>query len=64
MSVAVGSGSGRSLGERAAHRVLAVDDDPLMLDAYRQFTGNDYQLSTATDGIQALAAIHRDRPTS
>ncbi|MBK7975630.1 MAG: diguanylate cyclase [Deltaproteobacteria bacterium] len=43
--------------------MLAVDDDPLMLDAYRrQFTGNDYQLSTATDGIQALAAIHRDPP--
>lgn len=57
------TGPGRSHGERASHRVLAVDDDPLMLDAYRrQFEGGDYQLSTASDGVQALAAIHRDPP--
>ncbi len=57
------TGPGRSHGGRAAHRVLAVDDDPLMLDAYRrQFAGGDYQLSTASDGVQALAAIHRDPP--
>lgn len=51
------------LGERAAHRVLAVDDDPLVLEAYRrQFAGREYVLSTVADGIQALAAIHRDPP--
>ncbi len=33
------------------HRILAVDDDPLILDAYRrQFAGPDYDLSIAADG--------------
>ncbi len=45
------------------HRILAVDDDPLILDAYRrQFAGPDYDLSIAADGVEALAAIHRDPP--
>ncbi|MFN7952575.1 MAG: diguanylate cyclase [bacterium] len=40
-----------------------MDDDPLILDAYRrQFAGPDYDLSIAADGVEALAAIHRDPP--
>lgn len=45
------------------HRILAVDDDPLVLAGYRrQFVGPDYELSIAADGVEALAAIHRDPP--
>ncbi len=52
-----------ALGPAGVHRVLAVDDDPLVLAALRrQFEAGGYVVSTAADGIAALAAIHRDPP--
>jgi CheY-like chemotaxis protein len=48
---------------RAAHRVLVVDDDA----AIRQFIqmaleGQGYEVTTAEDGREALAAAHRAPP--
>ncbi|BAJ30142.1 MULTISPECIES: response regulator transcription factor [Kitasatospora] len=44
-------------------RVLVVDDEPALRDALESslaFEG--YQVATATDGYEALAAVERDRP--
>ncbi|MEK7548490.1 MAG: response regulator [Patescibacteria group bacterium] len=39
-------------------RVLLVEDDPLLIDLYRErFAEEDWQLSVATDGRQALKMV-------
>lgn len=44
-------------------RLLIVDDDPHLLDAYTLFfEAHDYEIRTARDGIDALAAYSEWRP--
>jgi CheY-like chemotaxis protein len=52
----------RRNGGRAPRRVLVADDDPQVHDMVRQLVGEQYELRVATDGIDALAAIDRERP--
>jgi CheY-like chemotaxis protein len=49
-------------GGQQPKRVLVADDDPNVLDMVRQLIGEQYELSSAGDGMDALAAIARDRP--
>jgi len=52
----------RRNGGQQPKRVLVADDDPNVLDMVRQLVGEQYELSGAGDGLDALAAIARDRP--
>jgi DNA-binding response OmpR family regulator len=50
-------------GERI--RILAVDDDPALLDTLREYLarpGGRYVVETATRGIEALELVERERP--
>ncbi|HET8875037.1 MAG TPA: GAF domain-containing protein, partial [Casimicrobiaceae bacterium] len=49
-------------GGHAPKRMLIADDDPNVIDMVRQLVGAQYELHSAGDGIDALAAIARDRP--
>ena len=43
--------------------VLCIDDDPLVLQFYRDFLdARGYRTLTAADGLQGLALAHEDRP--
>lgn len=52
----------RRNGGHAPRRVLVADDDPHVHDMVRQLVGEQYELRAANDGIDALAAIDRERP--
>jgi signal transduction histidine kinase/DNA-binding response OmpR family regulator len=52
----------RRNGGQAPRRVLVADDDPHVHDMVRQLVGEQYELRVANDGIDALAAIDRERP--
>ena len=42
-------------------RILAVDDNPLMLEVYQVVLGKaGYDVHTASDGVQALERLERD----
>jgi len=46
------------------HRILVVDDDPLVRELYRtalRFEGFD--VSTASDGVEALRSVESDPPS-
>ncbi|MEV6973981.1 response regulator transcription factor [Kitasatospora sp. NPDC093806] len=50
-------------GQPTAARLLVVDDEPALRDALENslaFEG--YEVSTATDGYEALESVERDRP--
>jgi signal transduction histidine kinase/CheY-like chemotaxis protein len=49
-------------GGHAPKRMLIADDDPNVIDIVRQLVGAQYELQSAGDGIDALAAIARNRP--
>jgi DNA-binding NtrC family response regulator len=43
------------------HRVLLVDDDVLLLEAFQAMLEmNDYRVSTATNGVEALKIVMRE----
>lgn len=41
-------------------RILAVDDEPLLLKAYRRMLGDAHELATALGGHEALRILERD----
>lgn len=44
-------------------KVLVVDDDPVMADLLKQsLEGNDCEVLTASDGIEALEKVRADNP--
>ncbi|NLO75020.1 MAG: response regulator [candidate division WS1 bacterium] len=44
-----------------SRRILAVDDNPLMLDVYEAVFGKaGYEVTTASDGLQALQRLEQD----
>ncbi len=49
-------------GGHAAKRLLVADDDPNVIDLISQLLGEHYQIEAVADGIEALAAIERNRP--
>ena len=49
-------------GGQPPKRVLVADDDPDVFDLVAQLLGEHYELEAARDGIDALAAIARNRP--
>jgi CheY-like chemotaxis protein len=49
-------------GGHPPRRVLVADDDPNVVDLVTQLLGGQYELEAACDGIDALAAIARNRP--
>ena len=53
-----------SLGEATvAKRILAVDDNPVMLEVYWQFlTQEGYEVTVAKDGSEALKALEAGDP--
>ncbi len=47
----------------ARQRILLVDDDPGIMVAVKQaLTTHGYEMTTATDGLEALAAFERELP--
>ncbi len=47
----------------AKHRILLVDDDPGIMVAVKQSLAiHGYEMTTATDGLEALAAFDRELP--
>ena len=47
----------------ARQRILLVDDDPGIMVAVKQaLTSHGYEMTTATDGLEALAAFERELP--
>lgn len=47
----------------ARQRILLVDDDPGIMVAVKQaLTTHGYEMATATDGLEALAAFEREPP--
>jgi len=52
----------RRNGGHAPRRVLVADDDPHVHDMVRQLVGDQFELRVAADGVDALAAIERERP--
>lgn len=47
----------------AKHRILLVDDDPGIMVAVKQsLVIHGYEMTTATDGLEALAAFDRELP--
>jgi DNA-binding response OmpR family regulator len=50
-------------GGRVPSRLLVVDDDPHVPDMVRQLLpASEFEVETAADGLQALAAVARRRP--
>ena len=50
------------IGGKPLRKLLVADDDPDVIDLVTQLVGDRYQMVSARDGIEALAAIHRERP--
>jgi len=46
----------------ARHRLLFVDDEPLILEVLREHFKGEYDVETALNGADALGAIIRARP--
>ncbi|HSZ82260.1 MAG TPA: ATP-binding protein [Polyangia bacterium] len=46
--------------EYVKRRVLAVDDEPLLLKAYRRMLSDIHAVDTALGGVEALRALERD----
>jgi two-component system cell cycle sensor histidine kinase/response regulator CckA len=46
--------------EFVKRRVLAVDDEPLLLKAYRRMLSDVHAIDTALGGVEALRALERD----
>jgi signal transduction histidine kinase/ActR/RegA family two-component response regulator len=46
--------------EFAKRRVLAVDDEPLLLKAYRRMLSDVHDVETAMGGVEGLRALERD----
>ena len=44
------------------HRLLLVDDEPLILEVLTEHFKNDYDVETALNGADALGAVLRARP--
>src|SRR5262245_58839879 len=45
------------------HRVLVVDDDPVVSDVVRRYRDQDgFRVSLESDGVSALAAVDKVRP--
>ena len=52
----------RRNGGHAPKRVLVADDDPNVIDLIRQLIGEQYELHTVGDGIEAMAAVAQSKP--
>src|SRR5881227_1640120 len=48
--------------EATRHRVLIVDDEPLILEVLSEHFKTDFEVETAVNGADALGAILRQRP--
>ena len=48
--------------EATRHRVLIVDDEPLILEVLSEHFKTDFEVETAANGADALGAILRQRP--
>jgi DNA-binding response OmpR family regulator len=49
--------------DRVGHRVLVVDDDPVVSDVVRRYLEQDgFQVGLESDGPAALIAVEKDRP--
>ena len=46
----------------AKKRILIVDDEPLIVEVLSEHFKADYEIETATNGTDALAAVLRQRP--
>jgi DNA-binding NtrC family response regulator len=46
----------------ARKRILIVDDEPLIVEVLSEHFKNRYDVRTATNGTEALAAVLRERP--
>ena len=49
-------------GGKPLRRLLVADDDPDVVDLVTQLVGDQYEMESARDGVEALAAIERERP--
>jgi CheY-like chemotaxis protein len=49
-------------GGQAPKRLLVADDDPNVIDLISQLLGEHYQIESVADGVDALAAVARNRP--
>lgn len=57
------STTGTAVAGAASGRVLVVDDDPSILRMLRiVFMGDGYDVTTATNGVEALDAVQKDAP--
>ena len=50
------------MADPARHRLLFVDDEPLILEVLREHFKGEYDVETALNGADALGAIIRTRP--
>lgn len=50
------------MADPARHRLLFVDDEPLILEVLREHFKAEYDVETALNGADALGAIIRTRP--
>jgi len=50
------------MADPARHRLLFVDDEPLILEVLREHFKAEYDVETALNGADALGAIIRARP--
>lgn len=46
----------------AKKKVLLVDDDPIFIEAVSAILEQQYEISTASNGTEGLAAVATDRP--
>jgi len=53
---------GRHGGKQMIEKILCVDDEPNILDAYRRALRKEFQIETAASGAQALEMIAADGP--
>ncbi|HWP98543.1 MAG TPA: hypothetical protein VN426_17005 [Syntrophomonadaceae bacterium] len=50
--------------KRINKRILLVDDDPLVISAYRRNLHSDYEVLTATSGLEGLEILGQESPVS
>jgi DNA-binding NtrC family response regulator len=50
------------MGEAERHRILIVDDEPLILEVLSEHFKANYEVETALNGTDALGAVLRQRP--
>jgi DNA-binding NtrC family response regulator len=50
------------MADDARRRVLIVDDEPLIVEVLSEHFKSDFEIETAANGADALAAILRQRP--